>query len=407
MKTSALEVCDLTVGEKIELRRRRRGLSRRALAELVGRSEEWMRLIETGRHPLDSVRMILRLAQILRIEDYTELIEVAKPAVRRSTDDAEAMVEVIEPTVIDNPGTGALRRAWPRYSSTSALAAEVHRCQETWENSPIRFSTLAQRLPILLANLRAENSAAVALEPRVRAYHTTCQLLRRIGASDLAWVVADRAAENALRHGCQSLITASAWHVGATLLDLGRLSACVEYCSGAAGALSVEVPQRGQKAALWGSLHLLAARAATMNKDEARAQRSLAHARDAARAFGSGGTYCGIPFGPSEINFALMETALSGRDFGEAVRIAGQVDFPEHYPIAATARYHIALAYGFVNTGEYVAATLALDKAATVCPEDLRFDADAQRTLYHLMRNSGGGRPRREISRLAKLAHVG
>ncbi|GAB2662150.1 hypothetical protein GCM10027088_45770 [Nocardia goodfellowii] len=364
-----------------------------------------MRLVETGRQQLDSVRMILRLAEVLRIDDYSELIEIARPPRRRSTDDAHALMGAIEPTLINHPDTAIGRGPALMYGSVGDLAAEVARCQSVWENSPVRFSTLAQRLPAVVVRLRADAPDRTVPELRIRAYHISCQLLRRIGAYNLAWVVADRAAEDSLRGGCSILTAASAWHIAATLLDLGRFGACHDYASAAAAVLSQDLPEPRDSAVLWGALHLLAAQSATLDKDETAAQQSISRARTAARALGNGGSCHGIRFDTNEINSAMMEVALQGKDFGEIVRMAGQVEFPEHYPVAATARYHIVLAYGFAHIGEHLAATLALDKAATACPEELRFDYDAQRTLHHLIKH-GGRKPRREVTRLAGLAHV-
>lgn len=62
-----------SIGERILIYRRRRGLSRRAVAELCGRTGEWLRQIETGLRPLDRLSMLIRLAEVLHVADLSEL----------------------------------------------------------------------------------------------------------------------------------------------------------------------------------------------------------------------------------------------------------------------------------------------------------------------------------------------
>src|ERR1041384_5024435 len=68
--------------------RRSRGLSRRVLANLVGCSEEWLRLVEKGARPLDRLSTIMRIADVLRVNDLSELVggQITLPAM---ADDGE------------------------------------------------------------------------------------------------------------------------------------------------------------------------------------------------------------------------------------------------------------------------------------------------------------------------------
>ena len=57
-----------TIGERIAAYRRRRGLSQAVLAGLVGRSESWLSQVERGVRSVDSLSVILDLAQALKVE---------------------------------------------------------------------------------------------------------------------------------------------------------------------------------------------------------------------------------------------------------------------------------------------------------------------------------------------------
>ena len=63
----------LPVGQRIKLLRERRGLSRAVVAGLCGRSESWLKKIEQGTRQAVRLPTLLRLAEVLRINDLTEL----------------------------------------------------------------------------------------------------------------------------------------------------------------------------------------------------------------------------------------------------------------------------------------------------------------------------------------------
>ena len=77
-----------TAGQRIARARRRRGLSQAVLAGLVGRSESWLPQVERGRHGVDSHSVLVRLAEVLRVDieeltgsaDYDETGRRAYPA---------------------------------------------------------------------------------------------------------------------------------------------------------------------------------------------------------------------------------------------------------------------------------------------------------------------------------------
>jgi transcriptional regulator with XRE-family HTH domain len=63
----------LPVGRRIKLLRERRGLSRAVVAGLCGRSESCLKKIEQGTRQAVRLPTLLRLAEVLRVDDLTEL----------------------------------------------------------------------------------------------------------------------------------------------------------------------------------------------------------------------------------------------------------------------------------------------------------------------------------------------
>jgi transcriptional regulator with XRE-family HTH domain len=57
----------MSVGERIAIYRRRRGLSQLALANMIGRSEAWLSQVERGIRHVDRVSVLIKLAQVLKV----------------------------------------------------------------------------------------------------------------------------------------------------------------------------------------------------------------------------------------------------------------------------------------------------------------------------------------------------
>lgn len=64
----------LRTGQRIRIVRDRRGLSRRVLGDLVGRSLYWVKAVEVGRLHPPRLPMLVLLAEALRIPDVAVLI---------------------------------------------------------------------------------------------------------------------------------------------------------------------------------------------------------------------------------------------------------------------------------------------------------------------------------------------
>ncbi|APE35376.1 hypothetical protein BOX37_17060 [Nocardia mangyaensis] len=379
------------------------------VANLVGRSDEWLRLVESGRQRLDSVQVMSRLAEVLRIDDFNQLIERPVREVRGSTAAARPMTELLEQAIVDHPKFHAAGALTEKGESLTAIRDELSQCQHAWTTSPRRYSTLVERIPSILAEARARKLRLAGLETDqllVRAYHLARQLLTRFGEHGLAWTVADRAMEIAASTHSPGLVAASACHVTNALLHLEQIDQCRSYARSAATHLLDEVVDPGDRAVLSGTLALLAAKGAAATLDLLEADRLIGQAQREAAELASEHQVFGIDFGPFQIALARMEIALGHASFDDVVRIGSDAEVVEGYPVGGRARYHIALAIAFARRDEDVAAAFALAKAAEACPEDLRFDPDAHHTVLHLIRRDNR-LISRDVTRLANLAGLG
>ena len=58
----------MRIGERVAFYRGRRGMTQRMLADLVGRSEDWVSKVERGARDIRRVDVVRELARALRVE---------------------------------------------------------------------------------------------------------------------------------------------------------------------------------------------------------------------------------------------------------------------------------------------------------------------------------------------------
>src|SRR5690606_7333676 len=63
----------LAFGQRLQILRQRRGMSRPVLAGLLGKSPSWLKQVETGTLQTPKLPIILRIAELLRVRDLADL----------------------------------------------------------------------------------------------------------------------------------------------------------------------------------------------------------------------------------------------------------------------------------------------------------------------------------------------
>jgi len=99
---------DVPVGRRVAELRRRAGLSQEGLALRLHRSVSWVAKVEQGRRSLDSVRVLIEVADALGVElrdlredvDPTRPGHAAVPALRRALTSSRPNVEPREPAAL-------------------------------------------------------------------------------------------------------------------------------------------------------------------------------------------------------------------------------------------------------------------------------------------------------------------
>ncbi|WUD59885.1 helix-turn-helix domain-containing protein [Nocardia sp. NBC_00511] len=387
--TLAPEPAGIGTGARITLRRQQRGLSRKVLAQLVGRSEEWLRLVESGRRRLDSIETLMRLADALRIDDVNELIDFPDSRTAHDLLPGQEIVSAFQQVMLDRSfvTAGAAMPAEP--TSTGGLLPELEECQQIWHRSPHRYDQLHHRLPGLLGSVRRtqwRSRTTANDELLMRTYHLSHHMLGALGAYSLGWTAADRAMGCACRLDRPETLAASAWHIGWALLHLGQPADCYRSALDQIAHLG-KTANSADANTLRGALYLLAADAAAHNAESAAAAELLDRAARIAQDMNRDSQAYGIVFGPTTINLARIDIALRRNHIADALRIATGTTLTGGYHLTGRIEFFVTLASIYERHGDDVAATFALARAADLAPHDIALDRAAHTLLQQLVQH--------------------
>ncbi len=385
-------------------------MSRRVLAGLVGRSEEWLRQVELGHRRLDSIEVLTRLAEILQFENLEKLIGWPATTPRPAAHAPDLPLGPLRQAVMEHPAV-----PWPAAppapgaQASHRVRTELDSLWQVWSGSPERYTVTARRLPALLRDARSavvrpgDDDAAAHL---VGAYHLARHLFTGVDDTQLAWLVADRATTIAVQSHDPLLVAACAWHAGRALLSLGHFPECRDHCVATARHLAAPTPAAPAALTLWGALNLLAAEAAAAAHDLPGCDALTAAAAEAAAALGTDRQYGHVWFGPAALATAAIHTATRLGRLDEAARLARTTELPDTHTAHRRVHHYLTAAYALARRGDDGDAMFALLQAEKACPEDIRYDGVAHRTLQQLIRR-GNRLIRTDLDRLAALAGLG
>jgi transcriptional regulator with XRE-family HTH domain len=299
-------------GQRIARARRRRGLSQAVLAGLVGRSESWLSQVERGKRGVDSHSVLVRLAEVLRV-DIEELVgsadrdETGRRAYAAAPLIEQAMMGYETPGPLDSgdePG---------REANLDFLRAQARSAYQAYQAT--RYDSADRILPGLIRGVEmaartARGASPAACAVRARVYDTTAALLSRVGEPFLAWAAADRAMFAADQSGDSLLAAASAWRLSYMITGRKHPREALELAMAAAAALGrtvVRAPSP-ERLSVYGALHLAAATAAAASFDRAATESLLGTARGIADHAGEA-NHMGTAFGP--VNVAIHAVSAS------------------------------------------------------------------------------------------------
>jgi transcriptional regulator with XRE-family HTH domain len=354
----------MSVGERIAIYRRRRGLSQLALANLIGRSEAWLSQVERGIRHVDRLSIIIGLAQVLKvsIEDLVgQPLSLAPnggmeyraiPALRAALTDYEVIPATFGAATRDGP-VRKLADLQRNADQANRLYQAAH-----YEEAGLLLSRLigeAQRASQELTGSDRRTAFIVLAQT----YHATAKTLTKVGETELAWITAERSLAAVEHAESRLLMAASAYHLGHVFLRAGQLDPAIGVTMTAARALEPGlVTATPEHLSAWGALHLTALIAVARRDDRGAVRQLLGEAKATADRLGQDRNDLWTAFGPTNVALHEVSIAVELGDAGEVVRKGEALD-PSRFPsglLGRRAQVLIDLARGYTQKRKDAAA---------------------------------------------------
>jgi transcriptional regulator with XRE-family HTH domain len=385
----------VSVGERIAIYRRRRGLSQVALANLIGRSEAWLSQVERGIRHVDRLSIIIRLAQVLRVtvEDLTgQPFSLAPnggaeyraiPALRAALTDYEVIPATLRTPTRDDGLLRDLTRLQRNVDQANRLYQAAH-----YEEAGLLLSRLIGEAQRATRELPEDDHRA-AFAVLAQTYHITAKTLTKVDETELAWIAAERSLPAVERAESPLLMAASAYHLGHAFLRAGRLDQAIGVTMTAARALEPGLAAATpEHLSAWGALHLTAVIAVARQDDRVAVRQLLGEAKTTADRLGHDRNDFWTAFGPTNVALHEVSTAVELGDAGEVVRKGEALD-PAHFPpglLGRRSQVLIDLARGYTQQRKDAAAVNMLLEAERIAPEAVRYQLIVKEMLRELLR---------------------
>ncbi|WP_367125531.1 multiprotein-bridging factor 1 family protein [Streptomyces phytohabitans] len=365
----------LTFGQRVRSARERAGQSRAVLGGLVGRSPEWVKAIEYGRLQVPRLPLLLRLADVLGVQDLAELTGEDRVAAVTHTKTAHASLPAVRTALT----TYLLSARDEEPASGTELGRRVAHAWRVWHGIGAHRTQTAVLLPDLLADCQYAARTLTGTEKRralvalAETYHLAQLYLSFQPAPELVMLTGDRAMAAAQDADSPRAMAAAAWYMNHVFRDAGeRHEARVDLAMKAANLLRPD--HASEDLARWGMLHLAAALSYARVGRRGDAERFWDRANDAARRLGDGYAHPYLIFGRTMVEAYAITMRVDLMQPGEAVDAANSVDVSALPSSTRRAFHEIETARAYSQKGEEVATVTLLKRAFETSPETTRFN---------------------------------
>lgn len=394
-------------GKRVQHYRTRAGQTRAVLGGLVGRSAEWVKAIENGRLGVPRLPLLLRLAEVLRVDDLSELTGEQRLSATTVTRDAHVALP-------------AVRTALTTYRLTASddeepltprqVADRVRLGWQLWHGNRDHRSKVAEVIPELLSDLQRTarqvegNERRQVLSALAQVYHLAQLYLSFQPAQELVTLTGDRAMAAAQDADDPHAMAVAAWYMNHVFRDAGeRHEARVDLAMSAAELVK---PSRGpEDLARWGLLQLAAALSYAKVGRAGDAWRYWDRADGAAKRLGDRYAHPYLIFGRGMVDAYAITMNADLMKGGAAIRAASSIDLAS-MPSATRRSFHmIESARAHKLQGEDIAVVHLLSKAYEESPETAQYNRFTRSAVIKLG-ESKNGMIRDDVHKLARKIGV-
>jgi transcriptional regulator with XRE-family HTH domain len=384
-------------GERIQILRERKGLTRPVLAGLVGMSASWLKGIERGSRLPPRLPLLVKLAEALAVGDVAVLagtdLDLGTTSVPVSSfariphDAVPAIREAVrDPLLVLPDGT----------PDVAALAARTADAWRLWHQSPQHRTDVGRILPRLVTDARvaareaerAERRAASAVLSDV--YALVQHEVVWASETELTWTVADRAMTAAQDADIPGALAGGAWTLAIVQRSAGDTDAAMTLALEAASLLEPRLEQADDELrAMYGALHLHAATTAARAGHDGDAWRYWDIASSTADRLPGGYFHPWTMFGAANVKLHAVSISADLSRSVEARNRAEQIDPDEIPSRERRGRLGVEIARSYHQRHDYPGALHWLEEAYRTAEDSVRYSPSARQITADVVDNGG------------------
>jgi transcriptional regulator with XRE-family HTH domain len=377
-----------STGSRILAYRRRRGLTQEQLGGLIGRSRRWVRDVELDHQEVSRFADLVSLAEVLGTTPGN-LMGGPMSLAPRGAPAMDGMVAVrraLLPNAVvledgPPPDLGALRRD----------------LRAGWDlRQGCEYIRLGLLLPGLIASAKAAaahyegHDREIAYGLLAQTLYLTARLSQIVGDMEQGAAASLAALAAAEQSGDALILAMGSYRYSNPLLRSGRHADARDVCISAAERVEPLVSADNKAAvSVHGALMLMAAVASGRLSDRPGAADCLDAAQvDATRLDGEQRNDYWTAFGPTNVAVHRVSVAVELGDFGDALRLADDVDVTRFPPEMAERRSRVLveIARSYMAARKDEAAMQALMQADQIAPEEVRYQVIARDMVRAVLR---------------------
>ncbi|MFI1371364.1 helix-turn-helix domain-containing protein [Streptomyces longwoodensis] len=398
----------LVFGQRLQILRTRKGLTREQLGGLVGRSGSWVKGVETGRLKTPRLEVVLRLAEILRVRDLSDLTGDQSVHVSLFTGPGHPRLAAVKAAVDAFP-LGARREAPP----AAHLRARLARAWTARHSAPNHRDVIGALLPDLIRDAQAAVRQAETGEDRRTAHAVLAEVyslsqffVAYQPDAALLWRVAERGLIAAQESEDPHAIGVAAWLAAQAHRDTGpsHYDAADEVTMQTLGYLEPLLPDASDEVlAIAGALTFEAGYTAARRGETGTAWRYWDRAHEMAARLPGAYYHPVTSFSQAIMGAHAVTIAVELHQGGESVRQAAAADAVTIPSRPRRARHRIEEARGYQLDGQPDVALATLAQAYEAAPETIRYNGYAKRIVLEETEAKSPARRRRASELAVKL----
>ncbi|MEU9500268.1 helix-turn-helix transcriptional regulator [Streptomyces sp. NPDC048196] len=395
-------------GQRMQILRTRRGMSRTVLAGLLGKSPSWVKQVEGGRLQMPKLPMVLRIAEALRVGDLADLTGDQSMAVGLFAGPGHARLPQVRAALDAFPLT--VRQEAP---APAHLRERLTRAWRARHSAPNHRDVIGALLPPLLRDAQlAVLQADSAAERRVaqgllsEAYSLSQFFLAYQPDASLLWRVVERGMIAAQESEDPHVIGMAAWLATQAHRDSGHghFEAADAVNLEALRYLEAFLPEASDEVlAIAGALQFEAGYTAARRGETGTAWRYWDTARAMAERLPVDYYHPMTSFSRAVMGAHAVTVAVELHAGAESVRQASAADAATIPSRPRRARHRIEEARGYQLDGQAEAALAALGKAYEAAPETVRYNGYARRIVLEETESKSPAQRRRASELAVKL----